>query len=109
MEVLFPLVGVSLQRENNKTYMEKNITLTTCKLVQPNIFTIVINKFKMISTMLRKYYSSVLGEEVSVSYMHRLNNAQVAFLCAVLPADMPLPLRAVFCLWFLYAVRRCRR
>jgi hypothetical protein len=89
--------------------MEKNITFSADKVGTFGFSSFISNVSKQISTMIRKYYSSVLGEEVSVNFMHRLIKAQVAFVCAVLPADMPLLLRAAFCLWFLFAVLRCRK
>lgn len=53
-------------------------------------------------------YSFLLEEEVGPRRTLRLLHAQVAVLSAVLPADMPLALRALLLAWAFLACRQCR-
>jgi len=57
---------------------------------------------------LADYYSKVLGEEVSVKQTVRLLTAQGAFLCTVLPADMPIVLRLACAAWLVASIRTWR-
>ncbi|MGN1262625.1 MAG: ATP-binding protein [Prevotella sp.] len=58
---------------------------------------------------LRKYYSDVLGKQISWHQMRALLEAQTAFVACILPADFSLVLRAVFGAWLLMALKKCRR
>jgi len=53
-------------------------------------------------------YSFLLEEEVGPRRTLRLLHAQVAAMSAVLPADMPLALRALLLAWAFLACRQCR-
>jgi len=57
---------------------------------------------------LANYYSRVLEEEISVKQTARLLTAQVAFLCAVLPADMPFAMRAACVAWLVVSIKTWR-
>lgn len=88
--------------------MNKNMTLQQSNSaafgIVNEIFKSVVKPFEL----LRKYYSDVLGEPVSMARMWRMVHAQVAFLSIVLPYDEPLLLRAACCGWFLWAVLKCK-
>ena len=63
---------------------------------------------KKAADRLCKYYSDVLERDLNLRQTWLLVNAQLAFACAVLPAESPLLLRAACCGWFLHAVLKCR-
>lgn len=95
--------------------MEKNLTLPQGKNSMASaaqalagVATQVAIMARMPMEALRKYYSDVLDEEVSMARTVRLVHAQVAFLAAVAPVGLPLALRAAFCAWFLLAVLKCK-
>jgi len=58
---------------------------------------------------LSRYYSRLLGEEVTPLHTLRLIHAQLAFLMLVFPWPFPLAVRALFCLWFALVLLRCQR
>ena len=49
--------------------------------------------------LLRKYYSSVLGREVSRAETWAIIEAQVAFFVTTIPADIPIIIRLAACVW----------
>lgn len=59
--------------------------------------------------MLRRYYSDVLGTEVSAAAARAMTEAQAAFFVTALPADYPLAARAAACLWLIAALKRARK
>lgn len=58
--------------------------------------------------MLRRYYSKVLGEDVSEARARAMTEAQIAFFAVTLPADYPLALRILACVWFVVKVRKAK-
>jgi len=88
--------------------MEKNLTMPQGKSVMTSIALALTSVVKEPVEMLRKYYSGVLEEEVSLPQTMRLLHAQAAFVATVMPIDMALTLRALCCLWFTHALLRCR-
>ena len=58
--------------------------------------------------MLRRYYSKVLGEDVSEARARAITEAQIAFFAVTLPADYPLVLRILACVWFVVKVRKLK-
>ena len=58
---------------------------------------------------LARYYSRMLGEQVTPRYALCLTHAQVAVWALVFPVVMPLSARALCLLWAALAVRQCRK
>ena len=58
---------------------------------------------------LRQYYSSVLDRDLNLRQTWALLHAQVAFVCAAFPVGGAFWLRMACCLWFVYAVDKCRK
>ena len=58
---------------------------------------------------LARYYSRMLGEQVTPRYALCLTHAQVAVWALVFPVAMPLSARALCLLWAALAVRQCRK
>ncbi len=67
-----------------------------------------IEEFRPIRTLSR-IYSILLEEPVSPRQTLKLLHVQLAALCLVMPADMPLGLRALFLLWTGVALLQCKR
>lgn len=59
--------------------------------------------------LLGRYYSHVLGHDVDMRRTKILTEVQAAFFLFIMPADYPLLLRAVACLWFVVTLRRCKK
>ncbi|MDD6518481.1 MAG: ATP-binding protein [Prevotella sp.] len=57
---------------------------------------------------LRIYYSSVCGKTLSMGQTLLLINAQLAFISAAFPADLPLIARLGCCTWLLASLKLCR-
>ena len=58
--------------------------------------------------LLRKYYSYVLGHDVSKARARTMTEAQLAFFAVTLPADYPLTLRVLACVWFVVTAKKLR-
>lgn len=58
--------------------------------------------------ILCKYYSTLLNQHLTLKQMRVLVNAQAAFICAIMPADFSLWLRAAFCIWLVSALLKCK-
>ena len=58
--------------------------------------------------LLRSYYSRVLGEDVSEARTRAMTEAQLAFFAVTLPADYPLAMRVLACVWFVVAVKKLK-
>lgn len=56
-----------------------------------------------------RYYSRVLGNELTVRQTLLLINAQAAFFMAVFPTDCPLVMRGLCVAWLVSALLKCRR
>lgn len=91
--------------------MEKQIVLTTNEGATSKF----AETLKMIGRyaalpqqMLRRYYSKVLGEDVSAARARAMTEAQAAFFAVILPVDYPLALRILACVWFVVKVRKLR-
>jgi hypothetical protein len=59
--------------------------------------------------MLRGYYARVLEREIDMHQTWALIEAQVAFFLGVMPVGYDFPLRAAALVWFVVAVKKCRR
>lgn len=57
--------------------------------------------------LLRKYFSTCIGHEISIRRTWLIIQAQVAFFVTVFTSECPLALRAIFAVWFLVSVVRC--
>lgn len=68
----------------------------------------VASTVRRIVAPLSRYYSHVLGTEVSMRQTLLLVNAQVAFFMTVFPADCHLLLRLGCLAWLISAVIKCR-
>lgn len=91
--------NIVLQAE---TYGEKKFELTrtlklmAAKAVEPVRF-------------LRDFYSAALERRVSMRQTWQLIEAQVAFFCGIIPADVSVAFRLLCLAWFLSAVMRYRK
>lgn len=56
-----------------------------------------------------RYYSRVLGEELSIRQTLLLINAQAAFFMTVFPVDCSLVMRGLCAAWLVSALVKCRR
>lgn len=93
--------------------MEKNFILTANKKEnKPSELTELVKGFaEWISTptrLLAKYYSSVLGRNVSTHQTWLLIEAQAAFFAGIIPADIPVMARLLMVAWFASATIRCK-
>ncbi|MBQ4023139.1 MAG: hypothetical protein II612_03960 [Prevotella sp.] len=59
--------------------------------------------------MLRKYYSDVTGQKLSMRQTWSLIEAQTAFFLGIMPADYTLVLRMALLAWAVVAVKKCRK
>ena len=59
--------------------------------------------------MLRKYYSDVTGQELSMRQTWSLIEAQTAFFLGIMPANFTLVLRIVLLTWAVVAVKKCSK
>ncbi len=57
---------------------------------------------------LARYYSRMLGEQVTPRRTLLLTHAQVAVWALLFPVAMPMAARALCLLWAMLAVRQCR-
>ena len=91
--------------------MEKQMTLTANESMANKCAETVKRLGRYISLpqrMLRRYYSNVLGEDVSEARARAMTEAQLAFFAVTLPADYPLVLRVLACVWFVVAARKAK-
>ena len=58
--------------------------------------------------LLRKYYSSVLGREVSRAETWAIIEAQAAFFVTTIPADIPIIIRLAACVWMAMVINKLR-
>lgn len=96
----------------NYSNMEKEMTLTAGTMNGKCITDIaryLMNKVNIPAGIMRRYYSHVLGKEVSMRQAWLLIEAQAAFFAGVLPANIHVAVRALIFVWFALAVRKCRR
>ncbi len=68
----------------------------------------VASIIRSMAAPLARYYSSVLGTEVSTRQTLLLANAQAAFFMTAFPADCHLLLRLGCLAWLVSAVIKCR-
>ena len=80
---------------------EHGITKRTMEVIKK-----ISNKLSIPAQMLHKYYSYVLQREVSKTQAKAITEAQLAFFAVILPADYPLTLRILACVWFVVAVKK---
>ena len=85
--------------------MEKEIMMRSNWMLMENVKNVLNRPVEW----LRQYYGSVMGREVNMRQTWTLIEVQTAFFAGIMPADYSLLLRAVFCGWFLLALKRCKR
>lgn len=83
--------------------IEKTISSLTQKLGK------AADTIKQPIEWLRKYYSVILEKEISMKQTALLLETQLAFVMAILPADMHLLLRAACLGWFSLCLKRCKK
>lgn len=83
--------------------LENTISSLTQKLSK------TVDAIKQPIEWLRKYYSVVLEKEISMKQTALLLETQLAFVMAILPADMHLLLRAASLGWFCFCLKRCKK
>ena len=91
--------------------MEKQMTLTANAGIMRKCSDIVKKAAGLLGVpqqRLRRYYSAVLGTEVDPARARAITEAQLAFFAVTLPADYPLALRVLACVWFVTAARRLK-
>ena len=91
--------------------MEKQITVTVSPTADRKITEMVKKAANTVKTplrMLRKYYSSVLGRNVSRAEARAITEAQIAFFITVMPADLPIIIRLAACAWLVAKVKRIK-
>lgn len=92
--------------------MEKEIVLTAGSIngkCMADIARYIINKVNVPARILRRYYSYVLGKDVSMRQTWMLIEAQVAFFAGVMPVNINIIVRAIMFMWFVTALKKCRR
>ena len=85
--------------------MEKQMTMQSTWMLLEN----VKNVANRPAEWLRQYYSSVLERKINMRQTWSLIEVQTAFFAGIMPANYSLWLRAAGCVWFLMALKRCRR
>ena len=85
--------------------MEKQMTLQGTWMLLENVKHVANRPVEW----LRQYYSSVLDCDVNMRQTWSLIEVQTAFFAGIMPADYSLWLRAACCVWFIIALKRCRR
>lgn len=92
--------------------MKENTLLTLEPMgndAQMNISQLVDDLVKGPARWLQRYFSAVLGKEVSQRQTRLIVEAQVAFVLMVFPAAFSLLLRLVFVGWFVWSLMRCHK
>ena len=92
--------------------MDKDMVLTAGTMGSKdaaNVISYIKNKVCAPVGLLRRYYSSVLGKEVTMRQTWLAIEAQVAFLAAALPENINLCMRLLLLAWFVMALKRCRK
>ena len=92
--------------------MEKQMTIPTGMATAKSVAEMTRRMSAVMTSCmepLRKYYSDVLGKEISWTQMRALLEAQTALLACILPADYSLALRSLFGVWLVMALKKCRR
>ncbi len=82
--------------------MEKQMTMTVTPATGKRITETLKRAAATVGSplrLLRKYYSSVLGREVSRAETWAIIEAQVAFFVTTIPADIPIIIRLAACVW----------
>lgn len=90
--------------KNEMTLQTKAIGSQSTGISESKVATTVV---RMLAPLTR-YYSQVLGTEVTIRQTLLLLNAQTAFLLTVFPAALPLLLRAGGLAWLVSALLKCR-
>ena len=85
--------------------MEKQITMQSTWMLMENVKKVANRPVEW----LRQYYSSVLERDINMRQTWSLIEVQVAFFAGIMPANYNLWLRAACFVWFLMALKRCRR
>ena len=85
--------------------MEKQMTMQSTWMLLENVKQVANRP----AEWLRQYYSSVLERKINMRQTWSLIEVQTAFFAGIMPANYSLWLRAVCCVWFLMALKRCRR
>ena len=85
--------------------METQITMQGTWMLLENVKNVVNRPVEW----LRQYYSSVLERNINMRQTWSLIEVQTAFFAGIMPANYSLWLRTACCVWFLIALKRCRR
>ena len=85
--------------------MEKQRTMQSTWMLLENVKQVANRP----AEWLRQYYSSVLERKINMRQTWSLIEVQAAFFAGIMPANYSLWLRAACCVWFLMALKRCRR
>lgn len=92
--------------------MKKELVLTTNNSATRNISE-VISSIKGYAirpiASLSKYYTKLMGEEISTRQTLLLINAQVAAVFAIFPLSYSIILRVLFIIWFATSVIQCKK
>ena len=89
--------------------MQNNITFSSQLVKIVMVWNAVASRIICSAEPLRKYYEDVLECRVDLRQTWALIHAQVAFVCAAFPVGGPMMLRMACCMWFVYAVDKCRK
>jgi len=101
-----------INNRKNIKIMEKQILLTantSSGSKFSDMFKSVAARLNAPLRLLMRYYSYALGRDVDMRQTRLLTETQAAFFLFVLPADYSLLLRAVACVWFVAALKRCKK
>ena len=85
--------------------MEKQITMQSTWMLMENVKKVANRPVEW----LRQYYSSVLERDINMRQTWSLIEVQVAFFAGIWNAIVSTVIRAACCVWFLMALKRCRR
>lgn len=91
--------------------MEKNIQISASANVSTtlnNVKNNVRDAIKAPFVLMRNYYSSVIGKNISNRQAWLITELQFAFVAVVFPADFSLILRLVALLWFISSAVRTK-
>ena len=91
--------------------MEKNIQMTASSNIATtfcNVKNAMKDALKTPFVMMRDYYSSVIGKEISNRQAWLITELQLAFIAVIFPAEMSFLLRLVALLWLISSALRTK-
>jgi hypothetical protein len=99
------------QRQIIKNDMKKELTLTQPAAGTAGMYAL-IHKMAFIvrrpADALRRHYSDILGEQLTMRQTALIVNAQAAFILAVFPVSCPLLFRLACGAWLVSALLKCK-